>query len=301
MLNSTLELKRICDRYHTLFGQSASSFDQTLIELVTPILDAIGNSDAPYHTVDHVLQVMAVGQLILEGKQHYDGDVSPKDWLQFMVALSCQDIGYVKELFEWDDLVHHLYYDGKSSLVKLSPRATGAALSDCHVDRSKAFAAIHLIHPHIHLENVQAMIEMTRFPIPSQSHYQNNLNYPGLCRAADLLGQICDPNYLGKLATLFQEFEESGMNQALGYVTPHNLQAHYPAFIWHMIYPYVKGSVRYLSATPEGRKAISQLYTNLCLAESDPAADEAPLAMSWQEGDESQFLPWQEAGFLFFS
>ena len=296
------ELVWMCDRYRVLFGQNAPAFDRALVEVSTPILEAIANSDAPYHTLEQTLQVMSIGQLILEGKQHYDGDVWPRDWLQFLIALSCQNIGYVKEIFERDDTANHLYYDGKIGFVKLFSRATGAALAECHVDRSKAYAVINLIHPQVTIETVQEMIEMTRFPIPHQSSYQHKLNYPGLCRAADLLGQICDPDYLEKLPTLFQEFEETGMNQALGYATPAELQDQYPYFFWQVIYPYVKGSMRYLSATPEGRRAIAQLYTNVCVAElGQPPCDAPVTSEALTVGRESRFLPWQEAGFLFFS
>ena len=296
-----ITLTEICDRYRPLFGPNAPAFDEALMDLIMPVLEAIANNDAPYHTVEQTLQAMTIGQLILAGKQHFEGNVSPKDWLALMVALGCHDVGYVKGLFEREDRSNHIYYDGRSSWIKLPPDATGAALVDCHVDRSKAYAAIHLIHPHVHLESVQEMIEMTRFPIPHQSRYQHNLEYPGLCRAADLLGQICDPSYLKKLPALFCEFEESGMNRALGYVTPENLETQYPTFFWRVVYPYVKGSMRYLSATAPGRRAIAQLYTNLCLSELDATATDAPMTESGRGADESQFLPWQEAGFLFFS
>ncbi|NEQ45244.1 MAG: metal-dependent phosphohydrolase [Leptolyngbya sp. SIOISBB] len=295
------DLVWMCDRYRMLFGQNAPAFDQALIEVTTTALESISQSDAPYHTLEQTLQVMKIGQLILEGKQHYDGDVSPRDWLQFLAALSCQNIGYVKGVFERDDHSNYLYYDGKLGFIKLFSRATGAALSECHVDRSKAYVAINLIHPQITVETVQEMIEMTRFPIPHQSKYQHKLNYPGLCRAADLLGQICDLDYLQKLPALFQEFEEIGMNRALGYTTPADLQDQYPYFFWQVIYPYVKGSMRYLSATVDGRRAIAQLYTNVCMAELNQPPADARVPGALQVDDEARFLPWQEAGFLFFS
>ncbi|MEM6713514.1 MAG: metal-dependent phosphohydrolase [Cyanobacteria bacterium P01_D01_bin.6] len=297
------ELVWMCDRYRSLFGQNAPAFDQALLEVLTPVLEAISQSDAPYHTLEHALQVMRIGQLILEGKQHHDGDVSPRDWLHFLTALGCQNIGYAKEIFERDNASRHLYYDGKSSFIKLFYGATGAALSECHVDRSKAYVALNVIHPQVTIETVQEMIEMTRFPIPHQSRYQHKLNYSGLCRAADLLGQICDPEYLKKLPALFQEFEETGMNQALGYATPAELQGQYPYFFWQVIYPYVKGSMRYLSVTAKGRRAIAQLYTNICMAEFNQPPCDVPVSSgaSPVNSSESRFLPWQEAGFLFFS
>ena len=41
-----------------------------------------------------------------------------------------------------------------------------------------------------------------------------------LLRAADLIGQLGDPNYMRKSNALFHEFEEIGLNKTLGYATP---------------------------------------------------------------------------------
>ena len=41
-----------------------------------------------------------------------------------------------------------------------------------------------------------------------------------LLRAADLIGQFGDPNYMRKSNALFCEFEEIGLNKTLGYNTP---------------------------------------------------------------------------------
>ncbi|MEM6519133.1 MAG: metal-dependent phosphohydrolase [Cyanobacteria bacterium P01_D01_bin.71] len=293
------DLVWLCNRYQSLFGQSGPRYDQVFVELATPVLQTIAQSDAPYHNLEHTLRVMRVGQTIIEGKQHDDGSVSPKDWLNFLLGLSCHDVGYVKGIFERDNCHQNLYFDGKFSQVRLCPSATGAALSDCHVDRSKAYAEIYLNHTQIEVKAIQSMIEMTRFPIPHQGEYRPQLTYPGLCRAADLLGQLGDPDYLQKLPKLFREFAETGMNQALGYTAPEALKKQYPYFFWQVVYPYVKGSMRYLSATPAGRRAIAQLYTNLCIAELSQASDDAPLEEFERVEDESAFLPWQEAGFVF--
>jgi len=299
MTNFAAILSDITDRYRALFGKFAPRYERLLTELATPILGAIACSDAPYHTVEHTVQVMQVGQAILEGKQHYEGAVSPQDWLQMMVALLCHDVGYVKGIFEWDLSDRHQYFDGKQSWVSIAPQATGAALADCHVDRSKAFVATHFGHPDLDLDALQHNIEMTRFPVPHDLGYQDSTHLGGLCRAADLLGQLSDRAYLQKLPALFQEFTETGMHQALGYDTPEALRAGYPDFYWRVVYPYVQPSMRYLSATPAGRKRIAQLYTNLCMATVQPTHCDSPPFPSRRFDDGKGRLLWQEAGFTF--
>ncbi|MGF1458935.1 MAG: metal-dependent phosphohydrolase [Leptolyngbyaceae cyanobacterium] len=289
----------ICDRYQALFGQVAPRHDQVFLEFATPMLMAIGQGDAPFHNLRHALQVAQVGQLILEGKQQFEGSVSPTDWLHLMLALVSQDIGFVKGIFERDCEIELVFYDGNCGQVKLPSTATGSALFDCHVDRSKAYVMFNLRHPRLDAETIQRYVETTRFPIPQEAGYHDNLSYGGLCRAADLLGQLSAPHYLQNLSNLFQEFEENGMNQILGYRTPTDLQYQYPNFFWQVVYPYVKGSMRYLSATKPGRQAIAQLYTNLCLAEMTHPPCEAPVEMTQWAISDPIFLPWQESGFIF--
>src|SRR5512136_1958534 len=60
------------------------------------VLENIANSDMLYHDVSHTILVTLVGQTILEGKHLCEGGVTPRDWMHFMIALLCHDIGYVR-------------------------------------------------------------------------------------------------------------------------------------------------------------------------------------------------------------
>jgi hypothetical protein len=44
-------------------------------------------------------------------------------------------------------------------------------------------------------------------------------DYPALLRASDLIGQLADLNYMRKVSGLFAEFEETRMNEKLGYAS----------------------------------------------------------------------------------
>ncbi|MEK6223164.1 MAG: metal-dependent phosphohydrolase, partial [Chloroflexota bacterium] len=101
-------------------------------------LGNITNSDALYHNVEHTIMVTLAGQAILEGKHLKEGGVSPKDWLQFLIALLCHDIGYVRGVCRKDQL--GLYSTGiKDEMVEISTRGTDVLLTPYHVDRSKQF------------------------------------------------------------------------------------------------------------------------------------------------------------------
>lgn len=299
MLNLDTDLAWISDRYQALFGQFSPRCDHILLELILPVIADLARGDAPYHQLDHTLQVARVGQWILEGKQQFEGTLSPVNWLQIMVSLFCHDIGYVKGIFERDNCVLHHYFDGDQGQVKLHATATGAALANQYIDRSKAYVSLHLTHPKLDHKLVQDNIETMRFPMPLDDNWQRDTSHGSLCRAAALLGQLSDPFYLQKLPALFQEFAETGINQVLGYDTFEALRNSYPSFFWQMVYPDVKDSLRYLSATAPGRRAIAQLYTNLYLSEvNQPLCDTTHLELQ-QLRDETALLSWQEAGFIF--
>lgn len=272
-------LEAIGDRYRALFGQAVPAYDRRFIDIAQPTLSTLAACDAPYHTVDHTLQVIGAGQAILEGKQHYEGTVSPVDWLHVMVALLLHDMGYLKGACNGDRPDHHQYCNGRGDYVVLSEEATGAALTAQHVDRGRTYAAELLANDGIlDLSIIQRHIEMTRFPVPNHAAYADNASFGGLCRAADLLGQLSDPQYLSKLSDLFQEFEETGMNEVLGYRTPADLRLSYPRFYRQVVLQHIRPSLRYLSASEAGRKLLGRLYANLRVATSMQSLDDTTSA-----------------------
>ncbi len=90
-----------------------------------------------------------------------------------------------------------------------------------------------------------------------------------LLRAADLIGQLGDPNYMRKANALFHEFEEIGLNKELGYNTPADVIYKYPQFYWTHVAPQVQTAIRYLNVTSSGRQWIANLYSNVFRAERE--------------------------------
>jgi hypothetical protein len=228
-------------------------------------LENIANSDILYHDVDHAMMVTLVGQAILQGKHLCEGGVTPRDWLHFMMALLCHDIGYVKGICRDDkNGVFATGIDGQ--VVTIPQEGTDAALTPYHVDRSKLFVRERFGKQSlrdIDAELIVSFIEMTRFPIPDDDFYKDTKGYPGLVRAADLIGQLGDPNYLRKIPALFYEFEELGINIQLGYKNPGDMRKSYAKFYWNVIFPYIQGALRYLRVTQEGKQWIANLHSHV--------------------------------------
>ncbi len=106
-------------------------------------------------------------------------------------------------------------------------------------------------------------IELTRFPVPDDDDHQATDTEAGLVRAADLIGQLADPQHLQKLSKLFHEFVETGAAQSLGYETAADLADAYPSFYGKGVTPYIQDAIRYLNWTPEGKQWIAMLHSHV--------------------------------------
>jgi hypothetical protein len=230
-------------------------------------LENIANSDALYHNVEHTVMVTLVGQEILKGKHLRDGSVTPHDWLHFIISLLCHDIGYIRGLCR-DDLPDRCVIGHNGETIPLPCGATDAFLAPYHVDRGELFIRERFDdHQVINAEIIVKNMERTRFPVPGNNDQQGTRDYPGLVRAADLIGQLADPHYLHKLSALFYEFEETGTNTVLGYNTPSDLRNDYATFFWDAVSPYIQDGLRHLRVTQEGKQWIANLYAHIFTVE----------------------------------
>lgn len=259
--------------FREVYGDQKQNDLETMVELADYALNQIAQSDAPYHNLEHTILVTLAGQAILCGKQLSEGTVSCQDWLHSIISLLCHDFGLVKGICRQDSLADHLYATGiNNELVQLPANTTDASLMPYHIDRAKQFLSEYFQNfPAINITLLQQNIELTRFPVPNDPEHQDTDSYSGLVRAADLIGQLADPNYLKKMLFLFQEFEETGINKQFGYHHPDDIQKAYPNFFRTVVTPYIQTGLHYLTFTKEGKKLIYQLYKNVELAESSVA------------------------------
>ena len=126
-------------------------------------------------------------------------------------------------------------------------------------------------HGLIDVDRVKRYIEPTRFPVPHPGDETDTAGFPGLVRAADLIGQLSDPRYLKKIPALFFEFEETGINASTGVPNPADLRQNYPKFYWDNVFPYLKDALAYLVATQAGQQIKANLYANVFMVEHESA------------------------------
>jgi len=251
--------------YERTYGMLEPSYPGIISFVAQLSLENIANSDAAYHDINHTIMVTLVGQEILRGKHISVGGVTPREWLHFIVSLLCHDIGYVRGICRGDgggQYVTNMAGD------RMSPPdgSTDATMTPYHVARSKLFVRERfgkVALSHLDTLEIETNIEHTRFPVPKDELHAPTDDFPGLLRAADLIGQLADINYLRKTAALFNEFRETGMNDILNFRSAADLRANYPDFFWREVRPYIGDALRYLRVTQEGQQWISNLYANV--------------------------------------
>ena len=269
MINNCVE--RLQAGYRQTFGSFRSDYADILGWAGNMALEVIANSDALYHDVEHTILVTLVGQEVLRSKYLREGSVSCEDWLNLIISWLCHDIGYVKGICRSDSEDDQLYATGLDDMmISLPFGSTDASLAPFHVDRAKLFIDERFgTHSLIDTEAVKRNIELTRFPVPADKKYLETANYPGLVRAADLIGQLADPRYLQKLPALFYEFEETGVNKTFGYSSSGDLRKNYPNFYWDVVSGYIQPALRYLELTVTGKQIIASLYANVFRVEHE--------------------------------
>ncbi|MBD2355246.1 metal-dependent phosphohydrolase [Tolypothrix sp. FACHB-123] len=275
-------VNQLREGYRRTYGAYKNDYQDIIAWAGNMALENIANSDALYHNVEHTILVTLVGQEILRGRHIREGGVSSDDWLHFIISLVCHDIGYVKGVCRQDQEAEGLYATGKNNdMISLPVGASDASLIPYHVDRGKLFIDERFGgHKLIDAEVIKSNIELTRFPVPKAEDHQDTINYAGLVRAADLIGQLSDPRYLKKITSLFYEFEETGMNKVLGYQNPGDLRKNYAKFYWNGVYPYVKDALRYLALTQQGKQILANLYSNVFVVEHEKQQEELRLLVN---------------------
>lgn len=253
--------------YSDIYGEMEKSYPDMITFIGKMALENIANCDAAYHDLHHTIMVTDVGKEILKGKHILEGGVTPFDWLHFITAALCHDIGYVRGICPGDKLGEYTINEFGET-IKLERGATDASLTPYHVNRSKLFVNSRFRDVQlIDHELICQFIERTRFPSPDINEYNETNDMAGLLRAADFIGQLADLTYSKKSSSLFIEFEELGIAKELGYKSGADLRLKYPDFFWKNVSPLVKDAIKYLRVTQTGKKWLANLYSNIFLEE----------------------------------
>ena len=270
-------VKQLRESYFRTYGEIEPTFGRIVAWCGRLVLENIANSDALYHDVDHTIMVALAGRAVIEGKHLREGGVTPRDWMHYMMAVLCHDIGYVKGVCR-NDTKDHFATGVGDELVYISPAGTDVSLTPHHVNRSKLFVRerfggvlLEDMVKYLDAELVASYIEMTRFPSPPGDFYKDTKGLGGLVRAADFIGQLGDPDYFRKTPALFYEFHELGYNEKFGYTCPNDMRKNYASFYWQVVNPYIADALEYLRVTEDGKQWIANMHSHVFDAEHGTA------------------------------
>jgi len=268
-------------RYREVFPHPETGREAVLEQAARTAFETLLQCDCPYHDLNHTIMVADVGQTILRGRFVAQGDVTPNEWVHALMAMLFHDVGYVRGLLRADRPGSYVA-DETGRRVTLPVGATDASLMPYHVTRGCLFVQERFGgNPLVDVSTVAGYIEMTRFPVPSDPHYQKTDSVAALVRAADLIGQMGDPGYDRKVNRLYTEFVETGEATRLGYHNAEELRAGFPDFFNEQVYPYLGPALKYLSRTGEGQQWIANLFHHVQKQKANgPAAADVTSALT---------------------
>ena len=156
--------------------------------------------------------VTLVGYDIMKGRSLITS-TSASDYAHLLVACLFHDIGFVRGILTGDGEDGYVI-DADGSKVRHLRGSSDAALMPYHVERSKLFVMDRFGKSDLlDAARISRAIEFTRFPVPEPDDKDDEDG--SLARAANLIGQLGDPNYLRKANALYYEFDEVGFNKRL--------------------------------------------------------------------------------------
>ncbi|HYE49632.1 MAG TPA: hypothetical protein VEB20_08580 [Azospirillaceae bacterium] len=250
------------DSFCAAFPAAPGAHLDALVRAVRVGANRIALADALYHDLDHTVVVTRVGEDIMRGKMIRDGRVTSLDWVHFTAALVLFAIGFCRDLVP-GDRGESCVISPSGMRLRLPEGSTAGRLWPWFAERGMMFVRCFFEDdPVLDPDRLAAMIDYARFPPPLDTHPEI-ASYPGLLRAAHLIGAIADPYFPQKLKPLTLELEESGMLSQLGFRNVVEFRAGYPKLFWELLNPIIKDGVDLLEYTPPGRLWLASMRAHL--------------------------------------
>ena len=252
----------VAESFAEAFPPSTDAQRQALVHAALTGASRSLRADCLYHNLDHLVQVVQVGQDILRGKILRDGTVTAEDWLHFVAALCLFQVGFSRDLLTGDSGGRCVVAaDGR--VVELPDSATDARLWPWFADRGMLFVlGFYPAGGPLDGARLAGLIDFARFP-PAQDTLAEIATYPGLVRAAHLIGATADPFFEHKLKAIAIELQESGLLGELGYSDTTQFRDKFLGLFWSVLDPLIADGVALLSFTTSGREWLASLRTHL--------------------------------------
>ncbi|HVK58242.1 MAG TPA: hypothetical protein VM735_05635 [Candidatus Kapabacteria bacterium] len=216
--------------------------------------------DAKYHDLEHTLQGTLAFVRLLRSYKLGGGrpELTQRAFELGVIAILLHDTGYLKQRGDTE--------------------GTGAKYTLVHVGRSAEFARALLVGKGFSVEEIRSVENMIRCTgvnadlakIPFQTELDRRVGYA--LGTADLLGQMAASDYIEKLETLYQEFEESNRynNRTAGpgvFTSFADLRSKTPLFWQKYVLPKIEtdfgGLYRFLADTSGRNSYLEKIEANI--------------------------------------
>lgn len=259
-------VKRITGSYRKCFGEGPPGHLETLTLCARMSMSRLARTNALYHNMDHTMMVALVGEDIIRGRLYRDGDVRSIDWLHFMVSLFSFGLGFTRNLCRGDSNAECVI-DEQGTIITLPRGSTDGMLWPYFTDRTKIYLREYYQgHPILDPEILASQVEYSRFP-PPEGQNQDTATYPGLLRAAQVIGAIADPDFALKMMRLWLEMKECGGKHLMGFNSAIELRNNYPKFFWSMLHPLIPDGMDCMTYTGSGRLWLANMHAHVLLEE----------------------------------
>ena len=225
-------------------------------------LHHVARTNALYTNLESTLLVAEVSLRVLEGRQIERFDVTPDDWLHFVLGSLSVFVGFARGVVPGDD-GRKLVVAADGRTVELERSQTDGCLLRDYIERSQLFIRRRFAHtPPIDAERLAAMIELTRMPTP-RTPPEDQESWPALLRAAQTIALGADPRFVQRSKKLYRQLEEAGFAAKMGYGNPADIIDSYPQRFWQHLLPQITVALSYLKYTGGGQTWLARLNSRM--------------------------------------
>ena len=225
-------------------------------------LHHVARSNALYTNLESALLISEVSLRIVEGRQIERFDVTPDDWLHFMLGALSTFVGFARGVVPGDN-GRKLVVSPDGRTIELDRSQTDGCLLRDYIERSQMFIRRRFADtPPIDAERLAGVIELTRMPTP-RTPPEDQESWPALLRAAQIIALGADPRFVQRSKKLYRQLEEVDLAKKMGYENPADVIDTYPQRFWKHLLPQISVALSYLKYTGGGQTWLARLNSRM--------------------------------------
>lgn len=259
-------LQRLASEFQRAHPGLSHDYTQSLDRAGRLALTHVARTNALYTNLDSTLLVTEVAMRVIEGRQIECFDVSPEDWLHFILGALCMYTGFVRGVVPGDK-GRTLVTDPDGGTIELERSRTDGYLIGCYIARSQMFVRHYFRDDRlIDGERLAEMIAPTQMPT-SKELDEDEASWGALLRAAQTIGLGADPRFRQRMKRMYRQLEEAGVAEKMGYRDAADVVETYPQRFWDHLLPQIQLALSYLKYTGGGQTWLARLNSQMLIEE----------------------------------